>query len=228
MTRDKILIFLHHQRCGGTTFREITKQIHVVPYRTLTVDKLIDKAVAVNPPCIEVEPGLYFDTKYDFDYCTTIRDPIDRLLSFVELHSRKGIIKLPGRDGIKTNDEFWVSGIKYLESLRQCNVFIRSISMKIRSTLTAEDVGLAMTRLSNMPILAFHKKTFPEDISVFLNVLGLTQRKPVDVYMKGSDEFVDAIPSWVRPMLENLNMHDIQLWRWLNSVTNSNNIYIPN
>ena len=226
-------IFLHHQRCGGSTLRN-AYNAHGIPYRANDVQERILGFHADGINFFEVEPGIYMDYFEDtFDYFTIIRDPIERAISLIELRSRPD-------DGVNTfncpsyeyryTDEFWQGVRDHLEvdisvlRWHYRDAYVRSMASNMLAEPDHRSLQIAVTRLRSMPVLLYNKDTYRYDLPVFMERLGIEQTFHIGTYMKGNDEFAESVPEWVRLYLESINLNDYYVYKYLQGRADENNI----
>jgi len=184
---------------------------------------------------IEVEPGIYEkELEIDYDFFTIIRDPIDRVLSLIELRSRPdrspNIWNSPSYEHRKT-DGFWNDVKKSL--IPDClwhysNTITRSMSGDPLSPTTPKSSAVALKRLYDMPVLVYNKQTYARDLEEFCNRIGVGSTvEPIGHSMPGSETFRDIVPEWIIDLLKSLNTYDIPLVKDMSEKTDEFNIYIP-
>ena len=236
-------IFLHNQRCGGTTLRTTYKIYGIAsgPFRIIPserYDRVLNKinTVIESDPessfMFEIEPGVYLDTVEDeFDFFTIIRDPVDRVLSLIELRSRPddpqnvNIFRCSSYDFRKT-EQFWLDAKDHIEkssggiTWHYSNTYVHSLSG------TQEyDFDLAMSRIKAMPVLVYNKPTYGDDLVHFMETIGAGDyyKNNMQVTMKGSVEFLQSAPLWFREFLADINSDDIALFEEISSRINKRN-----
>jgi hypothetical protein len=221
-------IFLHHQRCGGSTLRR-AYHAHGLPYRKNDIIERINEFEPIRNErikIIEVEPGIYLDELEDkHEFFTILRDPVERALSLLELRTRpEGGHKI---DQL-TKPQFWVDIVEKLVNDKShfSNAYTKSIAGKLE-VLYEDKIDLAFDRLRNMPILIFNKETYAKDLIIFGIMIGVGENLyPIGHEIPGDETFRNNVPNWVIDFLITLNKYDYKIYNELTTLCDENNIYM--
>lgn len=244
----KKIVFLHHQRCGGTTIRKVYSPFAIGygSYKNNNiVDRISEKVKSIpSLRMIEVEPGYYIDelatTQYHF--FTTIRNPIDRALSWLELHTRVNekqsrFYKVTETDEERFSEEFWqkVHGklIKnHVMQFNMCNyytkIYARNGPVQLKVVLGEADWKKLISKFSTMSFLIFDKSTYATDILYLESVFSLNKKDNIVIpkAMAGNDEFVNSAPLWFIDFLKEKNKIDLRFWEYVLNIPTNNNFYL--
>ena len=232
-------IFLHHQRCGGTTLHKAYKT-HAFPYRPGTMVKVKD-AHMHHPDGVvfEIEPGVYISELGDeYDYFTVLREPVERVLSLLELHSRPNTaVNIVGAKSYeyRNTGEFWKTVIAHMEmgggSALYHNTYTVSLSGH-KGPPSDENIEMAFNRIRGMPVLIFNKATYADDLTVFGRHVGLGNGDPTvghHGYALPDSEiaaFRASVPTRIKDYIISKNEHDIRMYNMICGLAGANNIYM--
>ena len=243
----KKVIFLHTQRTGGTSFRDYVTQKHIFPiaFRSYIKDDIIKKIYNSEKPFIEFEPGIYLEElSLDFNYYTILRSPIDRCLSWIELHSRiksngKGNLFNPRgvNDDYRYSEEFWEETYNILKKLSKnfsiefnlSNTYVKSLTnQQQKKNVEEEDLKLAFNNIKRMSVTIFDKNKMHDSINKALDFYNFrSNRENYPVSMQGNNSVVDYCPQYVREFLAEVNFYDIQLYNYYESIKDEDNFTPP-
>ena len=225
-------IFLHHQRCGGNTLR-YAYNAYGIPFR---YDDVSHRIIHNTPKYMlfEIEPGIYVPKlDGDYEYFTVIREPIERVISLVEIRSRpdenSNTFECPSYEH-RATDEFWQHVHRHMtngisaQGWHYANAYTRSMYGTMLDDPTDETFEVVRERLMNMPTLLFNKATFRDDLEVFMRRLNIPQRSEPEQHRAGKDGFTELVPDWFRKFVTDINSYDIALYNELKTKVDEHNI----
>lgn len=230
------IIFLHHQRTGGSSFRHYFRHsVYSVAFRTYKEEFVVSELDNIKQQIIELEPGVFIDKIVDkCTFFSILRDPVQRCLSWIELYTRPdqsngfSIPKVNRTLEFRKTDEFWYHINNKLNSKNNFNTnntYIRSFINNINKfKLDRKDYVLAMKNARICDIMIFNKKTVEQDIMFLSHYYGIQgQNIEYPHMMKGDDSFIQRCPDYVIETIKQNNKYDIELFNYFNEKKDEHN-----
>lgn len=237
----KKFIFLHHQRCGGTSFRQyFFHNTHSFAYNNNLRKNIVNEIQKEKVLIYEIEPGIYLkELEGLYNFFTILRNPIDRALSWIELHSDTNIQPNPRnlfhlyRDNKQLSlPQFWNNVYNKIKghpsfsiNFNIFNTYIKSFAnVQTVNKITYKHFDLTLKRLEQVDCLLFDRNTFYNDVIHYANLYDLpfdSSRKN-ERLMASNDNITNPAPDWLKEFISEKSSKDIELWNMMKEKTTNN------